>query len=80
MKVSKGDVFSVSASPESNETALTLPVVFFIIVLITTELGIYSIISTIINAFDFSTSDFSTCAFHLPFLDKVINCLYNKGE
>jgi len=28
MKVSKGEIFSVNASPESNETALTFPVVF----------------------------------------------------
>lgn len=59
MNVSKGEIFSVNASPESNETALTLPVVFLIIVLITTELGIYSRISTMMNAFDFSNSEFS---------------------
>ena len=58
MKVSKGEIFSLNASPESNETALTLPVVFLMIVLITTEFGIYSMISTMMKAFDFSNSAF----------------------
>ena len=56
-KVSNGIIFSVRASPVSHEIALTFPVVFFIIVLITTELGTYSMISTIIKAFAFSTSN-----------------------
>ncbi len=59
IKVSKGDVFFVRASPESNETAVTLPVLFLIIVLMTTALGIYSTISTIMKAFAFSSSGFS---------------------
>ena len=58
MNVSNGDVFNVKSSPESNETALTFPVVFFIIVLITTAFGTYSMISTMIKTFAFSTSEF----------------------
>src|SRR5687768_10327399 len=50
-KVSKREIFSLSTSPESNEITLTFPVVFFIIVFITTELGMYSMISTIIKDF-----------------------------
>ncbi len=59
MNVSKGDIFSVRFSPESKETAVTLPVVFFIMVFMTTALGTYSMISTIMKTFDFSTSTFS---------------------
>lgn len=59
IKVSKGDFFSESASPESKETAVTLPVVFLMIVLITTALGTYSMISTMMKIFDFSNSGFS---------------------
>ena len=40
IKVSKGEIFSFSTSPESNETAVTIPVILLIIVLITTECGI----------------------------------------
>lgn len=60
IKVSKGEVLSENVSPESNETALIFPVVFFIIVLINTEFGMYSNISTTMNAFDFSNSEVST--------------------
>src|ERR1035438_7698750 len=59
MKLSKGETLPANDSPESNETALILPVVLRIIVFITTELGTYSRISTIIKAFDFSISIFS---------------------
>jgi hypothetical protein len=52
MKVSNGDIFSVNASPESKDIRLTLPVLFLSIVLLTIEFGMYSIISTIIRAFD----------------------------
>jgi len=57
--VSKGVVFSANPSPLSNDIILIFPVVFFIIVLLTTELGTYSIISTVICAFDFSISELS---------------------
>ncbi len=70
MKVSKGEIFSVMASPESNETALTFPVVFRIIVFINTELRTYSRISTTIKAFDFQFPDF-------PY--NVI-CLYSESH
>src|SRR5882757_8645854 len=43
-KVSKGEVFSVNPSPLSKDMILMLPVDFLIMVLITTELGTYSII------------------------------------
>lgn len=59
IKVSNGEVLSENVSPESKDTALTLPVVFLMIVLINTELGIYSNISTTMNAFDFSNSGVS---------------------
>src|SRR5690606_6026131 len=62
MNVSKGDIFSVRFSPESKETAVTFPVVFFMMVLLTTALGTYSMISTIMKTFDFSTSVFSIAA------------------
>lgn len=55
-KVSKGDVFSVNPSPLSKDMILILPVDFFMIVFITTALDTYSIISTIISDFDFSSS------------------------
>ena len=45
-KVSKGDIFSDNPSPLSKDITVTLPVDFLMIVLLTTELGIYSIIST----------------------------------
>src|SRR5680860_809366 len=56
INVSNGDIFSVRFSPESKDTAVTLPVVFFMIVFMTTALGTYSIISTMIKTFDFSIS------------------------
>lgn len=55
-KVSNGIIFSVKASPLSKETAEMFPVVFLIIVLLTTEFGIYSMISTMMRAFAFSIS------------------------
>src|SRR5436190_16506219 len=55
-KVSKGEVLSVSPSPLSKDITLIFPVDFFMIVLITTELAMYSIISTMMCAFDFSNS------------------------
>ena len=58
-KVSKGEVFSVRPSPLSKDMILIFPVDFLIIVLITTELGIYSIISTMMCDFDFSSSALS---------------------
>jgi len=57
--VSKGDIFSVKPSPVSKDIILMLPVDFLMIVLMTTELGTYSIISTVMWAFDFSNSVFS---------------------
>src|SRR6188768_4506221 len=54
--VSNGEVFSVNPSPVSNDMILILPVDFLMIVLLRTALGTYSIISTIINPFDFSIS------------------------
>src|SRR5688572_28178709 len=63
-KVSKGDVFSVNPSPLSNDMTLIFPVDFLIIVLITTEFAIYSIISTMMCALDFSISKFA--GFPLP--------------
>ena len=56
-KVSKGDVFSDKPSPVSNDIKLTFPVIFLMIVLLTTELGMYSMISTIICDFAFSISE-----------------------
>jgi len=44
--VERDGLFSQPPSPLSNDITLILPVVFLSIVLITTELGIYSIIST----------------------------------
>ena len=58
--VSNGIIFSFIALPASNETALIFPVVFVIIVLMPTESGTYSMISTTINAFAFSISIFSS--------------------
>src|SRR5580658_9981888 len=55
-KVSNGEVFSVNPSPLSKDMMLILPVDFFMIVLITTELGTYSMISTTICDFAFSSS------------------------
>lgn len=52
----KGEVFSVSPSPVSNDMTLIFPVDFFRIVLVTTELGTYSMSSTTMCAFDFSSS------------------------
>ena len=54
--MSKGEVFSVSPSPLSNDMILIFPVDFLIIVLITTELDTYSMISTIMCDLDFSNS------------------------
>jgi hypothetical protein len=54
--MSKGEVFSANSSPVSKEVTVTFPVVFLIMVLLTTALGTYSVISTIICAFDFSIS------------------------
>ena len=59
INVSKGEVLTPNASPVSKETALTFPVVFFMIVFINTEFGTYSIISTTINVLAFYTSGFS---------------------
>ena len=56
-KVSKGDIFSVKPSPTSKDMTLILPVDFFRIVLITTALGTYSMISTVMCAIDFSNSE-----------------------
>ena len=56
IKVSKGEIFYASASPVSIATILIFPVVFRIIVLVTTELGTYSIISIRICVFDFTIS------------------------
>src|SRR5580658_10397937 len=58
-KVSNGEIFSVNPSPLSKDMMLILPVDFLIIVLITTELGTYSMISTIMCDFAFSSSVFS---------------------
>jgi len=58
--VSKGEVFSVNPSPLSKDMILMFPVDFLIIVLITTELAIYSMISTMICDFDFSSWAFSS--------------------
>src|SRR5688572_27322087 len=55
-KLSKGEVFSFNPSPLSKDITLISPEDFLIIVLITTELAIYSIISTIMCDFDFSRS------------------------
>src|SRR5580698_7695773 len=55
-KVSKGDVFSVSPSPLSKDITLMFPVDFLIMVLLTTELDTYSMISTMICDIDFSSS------------------------
>src|SRR5580700_3721168 len=55
-KVSKGDVFSVSPSPLSKDITLMFPVDFLIMVLLTTELDTYSMISTIICDMDFPSS------------------------
>jgi hypothetical protein len=63
-KVSKGDVFSVNPSPLSKDSILMFPVDFFKIVLITTELGTYSIISTMTCDFDFSSSKLSDPKFY----------------
>ena len=41
IKVSKGDNFSGNSSPSSNEDKVTLPVIRFSIVLLTTALGTY---------------------------------------
>ncbi len=54
--VSKGEVFSPNSSPVAKDATVILPVVFLIIVLLTTAFGTYSMISTMICAFDFSTS------------------------
>src|SRR5680860_160845 len=59
IKVSNGEIFPVRFSPESKDMAVMLPVVFFMIVFMTTALGTYSMISTIINTFAFSISGFS---------------------
>jgi len=57
--VSNGEVFSVNPSPESKDMMLMLPDDFLIIVLVSTEWGMYSIISTMICDFAFSSSLFS---------------------
>ena len=59
INVSKGTVFSLSSSPASREETVIFPVVFLIIVLIKTELGTYSKISTMICGVDFSNSVWS---------------------
>src|SRR5580693_7817631 len=66
--VSKGEVFSVNPSPLSNDMTLIFPVDFFMIVLITTELGTYSMISRMIYAIDFSSLPFSGVICCLPLL------------
>src|SRR5687767_1577563 len=71
--VSKGEVFSVNPSPLSNDITLIFPVDFLIIVLITTALAIYSIISTMICAVDFSISPFAWFAFTLILLIFPVN-------
>src|SRR5688572_4990076 len=67
-KVSKGEVFSVNPSPLSNDMMLIFPVDFLIIVLITTELAIYSIISTMMCAVAFSSSGFAAFSLFMTFL------------
>ena len=56
LRQKKGDVFSVKPSPLSNDITLMFPVDFLRIVLIKTALAMYSIISTMICAVDFSSS------------------------
>src|SRR5205814_10622455 len=59
---SKGDIFSANPSPASKDVRPTSPVDFLRMVLITTELSTYSIISTIICGVDFKSSKLSTLA------------------
>jgi hypothetical protein len=58
--VSKGEIFSANPSPASNDIRPTSPVDFLRMVLITTELSTYSIISTMICGVDFTISKLST--------------------
>ncbi len=46
--VSKGEIFCPSSSPASSEDTVTFPVVFLIMVLLTTAFGTYSMIATMI--------------------------------
>lgn len=52
--------FSGNSSPAPTAIAVMLPVVFLIMVLIKTDLGIYSSISTIMCGIDFSSSVLSS--------------------
>src|SRR5712664_3375025 len=71
--VSKGLVFSVSPSPLSKDMMLIFPVDFLMMVLITTELGTYSIISTMMCDTDFSSS--ATSVFSSFFLLSMMGWL-----
>jgi hypothetical protein len=59
-KCVKWRYFFVNPSPLSKDMRLILPVDFFIIVLLTTELGMYSMISTMIYELPFINSAEST--------------------
>ena len=63
-------------SPESTDTALIFPVVFFKIDLINTDLGTYSRTSTILNALDFMNIDFSIVNISLFKLDIWVSKAY----
>jgi hypothetical protein len=59
-KVSNGEIFSVNPSPLSKDMILILPVDFLIMVLLSTELGMYSMISTMISALSISVPQIET--------------------
>jgi hypothetical protein len=59
MNVSKGEISSFKAAPESNEKMLIFPVILVTIDLITIEFGMYRSTSMLVKTFDFSNSEFS---------------------
>src|SRR6185503_7688543 len=79
-KVSNGEVFSVNPSPLSKDMMLILPVDFLMIVFITTEFAIYSMISTMICDFDFSSSEVSGFpSLFFLFIMLLFTCITSKS-